>query len=456
MSEIRDLIKKKIAGLLSEDAPVIQPTEKPLIAPNSIPAPIISDAPGIGEGMVTPPPAETEFVPQLNNPANKFSAVPVINPDIVASPNAPDISALMKGRIEMPAPVIESLPTRPRIVANQADNAPVIEPVLSPLEQTEKELYRRQNKNWKVKQKDGGDGDNDHNWWDVVKNAGLGFARGGIGGAISGAISGAVDENTDEKFFNDMQLGRLQNQFGVQSKIADDKLGREYKQAQLGDIKDRPAKEKRAQEFKFIQEAQKQINRLQVLQAKEASEGKKWKLETRDGKYYKKYADREEPLIDSTTGEQEIDLINRPEAVQVEDGVNADGTKKYKTVYVKGGQSANLEASKNYRDAVLALSKDRLEETKRSNQVRETLSREKFEVGKEQFNKTLSLRATAQANLIARQQAGDAQGAAKFQLELDKYDVTLEKMQTAAREADDLTDEQKLEIEEFVRTKRAK
>lgn len=80
------------------------------------------------------------------------------------------------------------------------------------------------------------DRDTDHNWWDVVKSAGLGFAHGGLSGAIGGAVGGAIDRNFDEKAIDDIKLQSLNDKFANQMKREDAELGREYKRKQIENI----------------------------------------------------------------------------------------------------------------------------------------------------------------------------------------------------------------------------
>lgn len=80
------------------------------------------------------------------------------------------------------------------------------------------------------------DRDTDHNWWDVVKSAGLGFLNGGIGGAIAGGVEGAFDRNADEKMIDGIKTARLNNTYAEQVKREDAKLGQDYKQAQIANV----------------------------------------------------------------------------------------------------------------------------------------------------------------------------------------------------------------------------
>lgn len=117
------------------------------------------------------------------------------------------------------------------------------------------EIERRQNKDFKGK-----DRDNDHNWKDVLRSAGIGALRSlgnadprmgwegmlgaATGGAAGGGVYGAVDRNADEKMGNEMNLERLlgeyQQQYGMeQQRDANDRKAR-LEEAQIAEWGSRP------------------------------------------------------------------------------------------------------------------------------------------------------------------------------------------------------------------------
>jgi hypothetical protein len=302
----------------------------------------------------------------------------------------------------------------------------------------------------------------DKKWSTLEKigNAAMGFlvgaGQGGLGGGIVEGVRGATDRNYNEKLADKRQLAELYPRQKQEQQQEVFQATQQARQAQTNDILRRPEKEKQEREAKFEMEAQKQLGRIQVLKEKEAAEGKKWTLITKNGKFVKKYPDHEEPLIDPTTGQQEENLIEKPEEITVQDGVNPDGTPRYRKMYMKGGQYANLKSNEAYRDAVLGLSRERLEETKKQNAFRNKLDVEKFTQAKKEFETVSNQRAQAFAAVQEARAKGDAQAAARFQLDLDKFDATLESMRQRALKAKDdgeLDDAQFGELDGFVNRK---
>lgn len=187
------------------------------------------------------------------------------------------------------------------------------------------EINRRENKNWKVKQRDGGDGDNDHNWWDAVKSGMLYMGRGlsqtgdltaGLTAGAAGLVKGAIDPNTDEKFFNDQRLQQIRPQYDEQFKREQEResadLGREYKQAQIDEIRRRPEKELNSVRAKVELETLKFSNRMKQIREEQSFKAGEYDLVT-DGegkvwKVFKKDPNRpKEPSINPETRMQDVD-----------------------------------------------------------------------------------------------------------------------------------------------------
>jgi hypothetical protein len=171
------------------------------------------------------------------------------------------------------------------------------------------------------------------------------------GAAIGGGVGYIANPTVDEQRTRDTQIGEERARLGdyyAQQKLQTDA---QYKQAQSEYQMQRPEIERQKITAKVTEEAQKQINRLEVLREKDALEGKKWTLLIKNGKMYKKYPDREEPLT-GPDGQQEVDLAKTPQSYKLDDG---------RTVYMTGSQIANAEGLKAYRDATLALGRDRLQ-----------------------------------------------------------------------------------------------
>lgn len=96
----------------------------------------------------------------------------------------------------------------------------------------------------------------------------------------------------------------------------------------------------------------------------------------------------------------------------------------------------------------------RLEQAESQFSRRLALDEKKFTQAKGEFERVIRLR---QQQFDALQQAraqGNANAERDYQLKLDQYDAMLEKMLTASRSAFDLDDDQKADIEKFVRSKR--
>lgn len=411
MNSIRELIKKKIL-LPPTDEAAIQPVVQPA-------APVII------------PPDDREMIAksgQKTNPFTGFILPPAQPTEVIERP--------------MGAGIGENLP-----VAEDTTIAPnLIRPPRS--QEIQSEMNRINEKSYSKPVYDElgnlvkpAGADRDKKWSLGEKFAGF-FGTLADGGNIFQAGRNAADRNYNEKRGDRIKLGELGYQYKQAAGNEEFQTAQNYKKAQLGDILRRPEKEREAFENKLELATLKQIGDIQKIIEKDRLAGKKYKVETRsDGRLVKKYPDREEPFLNER-GEQEYNLLERPEATQVEDGVNADGTKKYKTVYMKGGQYANLEASKNYRDAMIGLSKERLSQQE------------------SQFNRTLAQRDKEfQANFVLAQTRVNAavnsynlavekfnRGDAASKEEMDRLRIGLTNSKKAIMSDSTLTAEEKAEL----------
>lgn len=242
----------------------------------------------------------------------------------------------------------------------------------------------------------------------------LGLSTGGIGGAVVGGIQGATNRNYNEQLDDKRELAQLYPRLKQQQESETIQTNQQARQAQTQDILRRPEKEAQARQDKFDLESKKQLGRMEVLQAKEASEGKKWTLITKNGKFFKKFPDREEPLIDPTTGQQETNLLEMPIETTSENGVKG---------YTKFGTILNAEATKNYRDAMVKLGEGRLEETKKQNSIRNAQWREQFNENRKRYTDLLDLKKQAQA--LQAQALASKDGTAAAKAEKDAADLQL-------------------------------
>ncbi|HEX8638607.1 MAG TPA: hypothetical protein VF692_11130, partial [Pyrinomonadaceae bacterium] len=156
---------------------------------------------------------------------NSGSVSPETGSTALPRPEAAISSEISPRPIEqMPAPVIHT--TAPP--AADENTAPQIgaSPEMRALET---EIKRRENKDFSIKKDEAGnvthrgkDRDNDHNWWDVFKNAGLGAMdglaatgtlSGAAAGAIGGGVQGGIDRNADEKRFNNYALANQRQKY---------------------------------------------------------------------------------------------------------------------------------------------------------------------------------------------------------------------------------------------------
>lgn len=182
-----------------------------------------------------------------------------------------------------------------------AETAPVsaapalpVLPSLRPSEQTANEAARIEGKKYGF-QKDangkvllgengkplyGRDRDTDHNWWDVVKSIGLGFANGGVSGALGGALGGILDRNYDEKAVDGIKLNRLNQKFESQTKREEAQQAHDFKETQRKNI---DADNARADDAIALRKATSERNSL-LSQVRKMSRYKRGENPTFDAK----------------------------------------------------------------------------------------------------------------------------------------------------------------------------
>lgn len=184
-----------------------------------------------------------------------------------------------------------------------------------------------------------------------------------------------------------MEIGRLQGEVGPLREQVAFQQQTDLRNAQTADIQRRPEKERAALQAKFDLEARRQQGRIDLQRQKDESEGKKWKQTSRNGLFFKQYADgREEPLVNPTTGEQERDLLEMPIETTSE-----NGTRGFTTF----GKIMTADATKAYRDATLALDRDRFAETQKQNQINNQFRAQQMQTARSNFVELLNLRKQA-------------------------------------------------------------
>jgi hypothetical protein len=144
------------------------------------------------------------------------------------------------------------------------------------------EIVRREGKDFS---RGGADYDNDHNWKDAMRSAGLSALQAlasanpnedlgtmlgrGLGGAIGGGVGGAFDRNADEKTGNQIALDNLYPQwareFKRESEEENQQLGSDLKLAQIETIKEDDNRMRR---------------NLERQEAKDSAQVKRWEAMT--------------------------------------------------------------------------------------------------------------------------------------------------------------------------------
>lgn len=156
---------------------------------------------------------------------------------------------LPDANMEIAEPSDSPFATRPRIVPNEPidDVSPIAAQPLRQSEVLQQRANEISNKDYSKAKKDsagnilrdelgkvlhGKDYDSDHNWWDVLKGIGLGFAQGGLPGAIAGGIQSGFDRNADEKTIDQYKLQKLLPQIQAQQNIEQNAADYDLRQAQ--------------------------------------------------------------------------------------------------------------------------------------------------------------------------------------------------------------------------------
>lgn len=168
-----------------------------------------------------------------------------------------------------------------------------------------------------VIQEAGKDRDNDYDWKDALGGFLVGYSNGArngdIGTGIQEGMSGVFDRNYVEKTRDRREIAQLLPQLEQENKQREFETGQQLKQTQQQAIQNKPKleaeKRNEDQKNKIALEATKFENRMKIVDAQAEREGRQWERDiSADGKVFKKYKDgRYEPLVNPTTGEQEID-----------------------------------------------------------------------------------------------------------------------------------------------------
>lgn len=244
------------------------------------------------------------------------------------------------------------------------------------------------------------------------------------GGAVGTGL-GYIDRTWNDRRNHERKLAEAQRNYELQldseknnSALADAQANRDYKTAQINELARKPEKERTALNAKFDLEAQKQLNRLQMIIQKDRLSDENFKgVVSRNGKFYRQFKNgKEEPVINPATGEQEVDLLNSPVETTSENGTKG---------FAKFSQILTSEATKNYRDAILGLNREKFEETKRSNRVREGLAKEQFDFARQKWTETVRLRQQALTQKAEAEAQGNIEDARKYELEAKKFEAML-------------------------------
>lgn len=301
-------------------------TEAPLLTPQGI-------------GRIVPQTARLP-VPQVAPPLNGSGLLP---PSDLPVPSAQEAAQGVQFQKRSIVPVAPVLTPQSGDLRQPLDK--------TPSERTQEDINAIQSKDYSIRKDESGnvtyrgkDRDSDHNWWDVTKSALIGLAEGGIGGAVRGAIGGAADRNFDEKAIDRYKVARLEQQRRQQAEAEQQTQGYRLREAQLNELQRRPQKEQEAYERKLELEAQRQANRIELIQERDRARGERYKLEIAkdgSGRLEKVYGDgRREDFTDPTTGEVVINPGERLIERTLEDGTR---------VFVKGSQVLSSETAEKWR-----------------------------------------------------------------------------------------------------------
>ena len=246
---------------------------------------------------------------------------------------------------------------------------------------------------------------------------GLGNGEGLLGAGIRAAQNGS-NRNFLEQRADADQLRKLGGQYQQAAANEEFQNTQGLKQAQTADVIRRPAKERQAFEQKMVLQMQNQAARLNAQAEKFKAENASFdKMITKNGQFYAQYKDGKQVPLTGPDGQPEKDLLNTPVEYTTESGAK---------VFMKGSQLGNVEATKAYRDATLALGKDRLAETQRSNRVREGLAQKQFDETKAWRQQQLTMRQQIEDRLVQAQQNGDTVTAERLANEKAKLDTYLQ------------------------------
>ena len=450
---IKKLIKSQFAS--DDDSPEAQANELPPIAPQPVKSEfndewLAANLPRIDEATAMR--AERQQPPQM--------------PQNFALPEIEQTQALPDEAVVQTAPEMPTVAEVPEVRATV--NTPMILPELQSVE-TQRKINDIHDKDYSKAQMDeqgnitkeaGKDRDQDWSWKEKLGGVGLGLLNGvlsgrGLIGGIPEAIENGTNRNFSEQRRDNQQLGSLLPQLGQQQKQEEFQTGQDYKKAQIADVIRKPEKEEADRQGKMKQEVTKQINRLELLHAKDIIADANYKgLVFRNGLVFKEFKDgRTESVIDPRTGEQEVELLKQPTETEITDGINPDGTPRQKKVYMTGGQNANLKSNEAYRDAVMKLNRERMTQQDSQFNQRIALDKEKFAQAKVQFQSVIALRVEAQANLNKSRTDGNEMEMRRFEQQVKTHDANLAKMRQAAFESKpdgenngELTDDQYNEL----------
>ncbi len=234
-----------------------------------------------------------------------------------------------------------------------------------PLDESPMEKHERLRLGFDALQKRGARKDHDSPFLNIIKGMGIralqGFnstggdlknrLAGALGGSIEGGIENGITGNMDEKMMFEKHLDEqragvdeaakmVQQSQSLESAAYDNAIKAARPAADAADRKQKLAIEQAKIQSRFDLETQRQMNRTEMQRQKDEKEGKNWKPITQNGKVFKQYDDHQEPLINSATGEQEVDLLNMPIETTSENGAAG---------YAKFGEILSSDATKAYR-----------------------------------------------------------------------------------------------------------
>ncbi len=162
-------------------------------------------------------------------------------------------------------------------------------------------------------------------------------------------------------------LGQLKQRKNIEDKyrkfaplqaLHDKDLAERYRLAQLNEIQRRPEKEKEVFQQKVEIESQKALNKLKyALELRKAKgEDASWATaKDGSGRIVVKDGNGKENFLLDENGEYQYNPLEKPQAHEIQDGVDDNGNPKYKTVYVKGSQLLSNDTAEKWRQASINL-----------------------------------------------------------------------------------------------------